>query len=269
MLLGKAVERTVDESIGYGGYTHGSCFTEYTSFVRESYENGYIILENAVIIDGMLEDDMWTELATSMTIKGATIDNETKKPVDIELYGKREALMYTYVGDQYVYFAFDVKDKNLYFNSSQPQGRSTCIEIYFTTTDKTDLSIGCYSIRINPIGNSGLVTYNLGVYVPADNGTEWKRLSVLPTIYAAVTVHGTVQISENSEGYDTSLNTGYTVEFAFDKSLIGLDSDSFRFTAAFVQDRGYDEPRIANSFIPGTNYIKPDTWIIFTNKETN
>lgn len=260
VILGKDAESNItDESKGYGGYTHEPGFEPYTSF-------GGAYLENMVSIDGVLDEDMWRELATVITIEGADIDNETKEPVDIALYGEREAKLYTYIGEEYVYFAFDVKDKNLYFNSSQPQGRSTCVEIYFTSSGNTEFADGCYSIRINPIGNSGLLSYNLGVYIPNDEGNEWKSLGIIPTIYASVKVHGSVQTAKSSEGYDTSENVGYTVEFAFDKALIGLDADSFRFTAAFVQDRGYDEPRIANSFIPNTSYVKPKTWILFSNK---
>ena len=110
------------------------------------------------------------------------------------------------------------------------------------------------------------MTYNIGVYVQNDKGTEWRYSEIAHNVKVAVKVNGKVQTSAD-EKYDTSKNVGYTVEIAIDKILIGLDANTFRFTAAFVQDKGYDEPRLNNTFIPDTHYMQPETWIVFTNKD--
>ena len=263
VILGKDSDTVItDSSVTLGGLTHEPTFSTYTSFLGALHEMG-----SPIKIDGVLDEELWKNLAAVTAINGVKTDAETKKPVNISLYGERSAEVYTYIGEKYVYFAFDVKDKNLYFNSSRPQGRSSGIEIYFTTADNDALEGKCYSIRVNPIGDSGILSYNLGVYVPNENGTEWNRIYILPDVYVGVQVYGHVQTSADPR--DTSGNVGYTVEIAFDKSLIGIDADSFRFTAAFVQARGYTEERIGNSFIDGTHYVKPSTWVVFTNKEAD
>ena len=66
--------------------------------------------------------------------------------------------------------------------------------------------------------------------------------------------------------FDRNNNTGYVIEIAIDKSLIGLDADSFKFTAAFVQMKEYDEARMENSFIEGTKYITVSTWKTVSNE---
>ena len=267
VILGKSADNTLDESLGLGGYTSAPRFESYTAFGGGNAADKKTP-EDRINIDGILDDEIWTELATVTEIEGATIDAVTKKPVDISLYGERNAKVYTYVGERKIYFAFDVTDKNLFFNASQPQGRSTCVEIYFTTEDNTELRGKCYSIRINPMGSSGAYSCNVGVYVPNEAGNEWTRVEIAHNVVCATVVRGSVQTSKSSSGYDSSLNTGYTVEIAIDKILIGLEKDSIRFTAAFVQDRGFTEDRIGNTFITGTHYVKPETWIVFKNKDS-
>ncbi len=267
LILGKSADNTLDESFGLGGYTVAPSFESYTAFGGSVPEDEKTP-EDRININGILDDEIWTELATVTEIAGATIDSVTKQPVDVSLYGERSAKVYTYIGERKIYFAFDVTDKNLFFNASQPQGRSTCVEIYFTTEDNTNLRGKCYSIRINPMGSNGSYSCNVGIYVPNSQGNEWARVEIAHTVVSATVVRGSVQTSKNSEGYDSSLNTGYTVEIAIDKILIGLEKESIRFTAAFVQDRGYAEDRIGNTFIPGTHYVKPETWIVFKNKDS-
>ena len=266
VVLGKEADNSIDEALGLGGHTISVSFDVYTAYGGETPKTEKTP-EDLISINGILDDEIWTKLATVTEINGATIDSLTKEPVDVSLYGERHATLYTYLGKRKIYFAFDVTDKNLFFNSSQPQGRSTCVEIYFTTADNTKLAGKCYSVRINPTGLDGSLSCNVGVYVPNAAGNEWSYCEIAHNVNAVTVVRGSVQSSKNSEGYDSELNTGYTVEIAIDKILIGLEAESFKFTAAFVQDRGYDEPRIGNSFIPGTHYVKPETWIVFTNKD--
>ena len=269
VVLGKlSATEITDESIGYGGYTHASPFDSYASYNSSTTEQEKSP-EELISIDGVLNDKIWTDLATLTVIEGATIDSTTKEPIDVSVWGERRAKVYTYIGKTKIYFAFDVTDKNLSYNSSLPQGRSTCVEIYFTTAENTSMFNRCYSIRINPLGENGTLTYNLGVYVPNENGNEWRFSEIAHNVKIGVVVNGSVQTSKYQSGYDTNQNVGYTVEIEIDKFLIGLDAESFRFTAAFVQDKGYDEPRMANTFIKDTHYVKPETWIVFTNKKTD
>lgn len=267
VILGKPSDKIItDESVCFGGYTKEASLEPYTAF------SGYMqqpdnSAEDLITIDGILNEELWTSLSTVTVINGALIDNETKLPVDVSLYGERSAKVYTYVGERKLYFAFEVTDKNLFFNPNTPQGRSTCIEIYFTTADNTTLRDGCYSIRINPTGQPGELSCNLGIYVPNDAGNEWRSITLLNVVKCAAVVNGHVGTSSLDPNYNQANNVGYTVEIAIDKILIGLGETSFRFTAAFVQDRGYNDPRIANTFITGTRYIDPSTWIVFTNKE--
>ncbi len=268
IVLGKPSDTVVsDESLYYGGYEKKADFDSYTAFpgYMEKEETDP---EDLVKIDGILDEEVWTSLATVITINGAKTDNETKLPVDISLYGERSANVYVYVGKRKLYFAFDVKDKNLFFNPNMPQGRSTCVEIYFTTAENTSLTEGCYSIRINPTAEAGELSCNLGIYVPNDQGNEWRKISLLNVVKCAALVDGHVGTSAYDSNYNSENNVGYTVEIAIDKILLGLNESSLRFTAAFVQDRGYNDPRIANTFIEGTNYVKPETWIVFSNKES-
>ena len=97
----------------------------------------------------------------------------SKEPVDVSKYGKREADVYSYIGDKYVYFAIDVKDKNLFYHSWLPQGRSTAVELYISSSASNGMDTSCYSIRINPIDDG---TFRLGIYAPNANKNEWTAV---------------------------------------------------------------------------------------------
>ena len=74
-------------------------------------------------------------------------------------------------------------------------------------------------------------------------------------------VKGEVVTSAPDENYDRSKNQGYTVEIAIDKALIGgASANNFKFTAAFVQMKEYNQTRMGNSFIDGTSYVDVTTW---------
>ena len=208
---------------------------------------------------------MWTASKNAVIINGVTKDQNTGNEIDVSVFGERSATVYTYISDKTVYFAFEVTDKNLYFNSANPQGRSSCVELYFTSEGQTEFKEGCYSVRINPTGKSGAAAANLGIYVPNDTLTEWTRVELSGKVAVAVKVMGKVQNTANDPDYSTDGNTGYIVEIAIDKSLIGINADSIRFTAAFVQDKGFTLNRLGNSFIEGTHYLKPEGWKVMTN----
>ena len=212
-----------------------------------------------VKIDGILDEEVWLESKNAIFIEGTATDSTTSKPVD-EKYGERNATVYTHIDDNYVYFAFKVTDKNLFYHSWKPQGRSTAVELYIAPTEQTALASGCYSIRINPIADG---TFRLGVFVPNAAGNEWESLTLTDKIRVGVKVNGKVQTSADET--DRNANEGYVIEIAIDKSLIGYRADSFRFTAAFVQMKEYDQNRMGNSFIAGTHYTKVSTWKVITN----
>jgi uncharacterized protein YdeI (BOF family) len=235
-------------------------FAPYTAF-----EDHPQVTDEPVILDGVLDDEVWLESKNKVTIKGEINDQTTGDPIDVSIFGEREARVYTHIGSDKGYFAFEVKDKNLFLNYSQPQGRSTCVELYFTNSAQTEFKYGCYSIRINPTGLDGDAGYRLGVYSPNTSGNEWMSTTISGKVDIAVKVDGKVQLTAKDDNYSSDDNTGYVVEVAIDKSLIGIEEDTIRFTAAFVQDQGYDLPRLGNSFIEGTHYMKPATWIVMSN----
>ncbi len=218
--------------------------------------------DDLIQIDGVISEDI-RDKCTSVHIEGTETDNTTGEEVDIEKYGERSADVYTYIGDKYVYFAFEVKDKNLFYHSWKPQGRSTAVELYICGKNQTTLSEGCYSIRINPIADGEL---RLGTYVPNAQGNEWTSAELPGMISANVKVDGEIISSEPTEDFDRNNNTGYVIEIAIDKTLIGADADSFKFTAAFVQMKEYDVLRMDNSFIEGTKYITVSTWKTVSNE---
>ena len=248
-----------------------SCGDSFIEYEFETYTDfngvdptGRVQLDDGVKLDGVLDEAIWNK-NTAIGISGATTDQTTKEPIDVSIYGQRSATVYTYIGEKNIYFAFDVKDKNLYYNSTQAQGNSTCVELYFTNRAQKTMSKGCYSVRVNPTGLEGDDAVNIGVYVPNAAGNNWNSTRMRGKVSAAVKVDGKVKNDANDRLYDTSENVGYVVEIAISKALIGESEQAVRFAAAFVQDKGFDIPRLNNTFIKNTHYIKPSTWIIMTN----
>lgn len=238
-------------------------FEPYTAFDGTD-KNSSLQTDSYVTIDGLLDEDIWTESKTKVNIPGATKDQTTKQDIDVTVYGTRSAAVYTYIGEKAIYFAFEVKDKNLYYTSTSPQGRSTCVELYLTERDNTELSKKCFSIRINPTGKDGEDALRIGTYTSNNSCTEWETVTLIGRVKAAVKVNGKVQNTDSAES--TAQNVGYVMEIAVDKSLIDPNADEIRFTAAFVQAKGYGQQRLNNSFIGGTSYIRPQSWIIMTNE---
>ena len=216
--------------------------------------------------DGVLDEKVWTESKNVVSIAGVTNDSSNGEPIDVSVYGERSAAVYTYIDDKYVYFAFDVKDKNLFYHASKPQGRSTAVEIYLCASDIDAMSTGCYSIRINPIGDG---EFKLGTYIPNSENNEWTAVSMTDKIRVGIKVNGTVCSSAPDDSYNRDENVGYTVEIAVDKSLVGMSADSLKFTAGFVQMKEYNEARMGNSFIEGTHYTTPTGWKTVTNEGIN
>lgn len=249
-----------------------SCGETSTPVVFEPYTDfdgtdptAHVQLDEGITLDGVLNEQIWKESKTAINIPGATKDQTTKETIDVKIFGQRSATVYTYIGENAVYFAFDVKDKNLYYNESQAQGASTCVELYFTSSSKTALSRGCYSVRVNPTGKEGDEAVNVGIYIPNAAGNAWDSTSMRGKVDAAVKVDGKVKNSANDRLYTTENNKGYVMEIAIDKSLIGDNASAVRFAAAFVQDQGFDQTRLNNTFISGNHYLKPSTWVLMSN----
>lgn len=237
-------------------------FTPYTDFTGAQIKE--LSLDAGITLDGVLDEKIWT-VNTPMKLKGTTKDQSTNDKINTKVYGNRSAEVYTYIGEKNVYFAFDVKDKNLYYNAHGEQGQSTCVEIYFTNAGNTKLNKDCYSIRVNPTGKDGDGGADAQIYVPNGDKNDW-RLSTEAGVYAAaVKVDGKV-CNDPNDTSSTKNNKGYVVEIAVSKSLIGKNVQEIRYTAAFVQDKGFSKTRFGNSFISGTSYNNPKAWIVAKNK---
>lgn len=238
-------------------------FQPYTEFTGAQTQD--LQIDEGITLDGVLDEKIWT-VNTPMKIKGVTKDQTTNGKINTNVYGDRSATVYTYIGEKNVYFAFDVNDKNLYYDSHTDQSSNTCVELYFTNGDNTKMGKGCYSIRVNPTGKEGSAAANAQIYVPNDAVSEWS-LSTAPGMYAAaITVDGTVCNKPNDSSYSTKGNKGYVVEIAVSKSLIGKNVQSIRFTAAFVQDKGFALASFGTSFISGTSYNNPNMWTLVKSK---
>ncbi len=237
--------------------------------------NGYVgkvqlEIDDGITLDGDLNDEIWTK-AVKTTIEGAKTDETNQRPIDIDKYGERSAEVYTYIGEKAVYFAFDVKDKNLYYNKLRAQGQNTTVELYFAGITQSGFSNGCYSIRISPTGENDGTGYYLGFYdvrtVLDKNDvyqTNWIRTKMDSKYSAAVKVNGKVKNSVLDFDYETTNNVGYTVEIAFDLELLDENKDALLYTAAFCQARDFELNRLGNTFYKGV-YNNPLGWEIITN----
>lgn len=261
------------------------CGTEEvaSTFVPDPYTdfNGIdpksvVEVDDYVTLDGVLDEDIWVNSKTSVYIAGATTDQVTKEPINVEKYGERSATVYSYIGEKAVYFAFDVTDQNLYYDFYSPQGQNTGVEIYIAKYDQGSFTKGAYSIRVNPTGQAKSTFYKIyepKYYdgIPSRNETssplQWReKYDNLGYVDAVAKVDGTVMYSTSIEDYDVKNNNGYVIEIAMDKSIIGgQDATSFTYTAAFCQARGFGETRLNNTFIPNTSYLTPSTWKLVTN----
>lgn len=224
-------------------------------------------LDSTVKLDGVLDEDIWNDYHSKDDIAGLEIDTSTNTAIDVSKYGERKATVYSHIGDDYVYFAIDVTDRNLFYHSWMPQGRSTAVELYISSSASSAMDASCYSIRINPIADGN---FKLGIYAPNDTKNEWQAVedNLFGFVRVGLNVNGEIMSSSPGADYDRSKNQGYTVEIAIDKMLfMGTDFNSFKFTAAFVQMKEYNQTRMGNSFIEGTKYIDVSTWKLVKSEE--
>ena len=105
----------------------------------------------------MLSEDVWTNSKNKLTAENTA----NGKKMDV----------YTYLGENGVYFAFDVKDNALFYNPGRRQSRNSGVEVYLTTLEHFKLESGCVSIRLTPTGegNEAVVSY----YRPNGTGNKW------------------------------------------------------------------------------------------------
>ena len=213
---------------------------EYTDFngVNENY---VMSIDENMTIDGVLDEDVWANSKNKLSA----------------VNGDKSMDVYAYLGENGVYFAFDVKDNSLFYNPGRQQSRNSGVEIYLTTLDHFKLEQGCVSIRLTPTGegNEAVVNY----YRPNGLGTEWMASSAKSKYIGAASVDGTV----NSESRDS---IGYTAEMGVSWELLGVEkADVVQYTASFIQTRNYDGFRDANTFLPDTSHVGVGSWKAVTN----
>ena len=213
---------------------------EYTDFngVNENY---VMSIDENMTIDGVLDEDVWANSKNKLSA----------------VNGDKSMDVYAYLGENGVYFAFDVKDNSLFYNPGRQQSRNSGVEIYLTTLDHFKLEQGCVSIRLTPTGegNEAVVNY----YRPNGLGTKWMASSAKSKYIGAASVDGTV----NSESRDS---IGYTAEMGVSWELLGVEkADVVQYTASFIQTRNYDGFRDANTFLPDTSHVGVGSWKAVSN----
>lgn len=216
---------------------------EYTDF--NGVNNAYIMsIDENMTIDGVLSEDVWTNSKNKLTAENTA----NGKKMDV----------YTYLGENGVYFAFDVKDNALFYNSGRRQSRNSGVEVYLTTLDHFSLEPGCISVRLAPTGEGNEVA--IEYYRPNAAGNEWTSTKAKGKYLGAAVINGTM----NSEAKDSE---GYTAELAVSWELLGVESsDVIQYTASFVQALGYDDDvREANTFFAGTTHTGVGSWKAVTN----
>lgn len=216
---------------------------EYTDFngVNENY---IMSIDENMTIDGVLDEDVWTNSKNKLTAENTA----NGKKMDV----------YTYLGENGVYFAFDVKDNALFYNPGRRQSRNTGVELYLTTLEHFALEKGCVSVRLAPTGEGNEVA--IEYYRPNAAGNEWTSTKAKGKYLGAAVINGTM----NSEAKDSE---GYTAELAVSWELLGVESaDAIQYTASFVQALRYDgTDREANTFFAGTTHTGVGSWKAVSN----
>ncbi len=211
---------------------------EYTDFNGVN-ENDIMSIDENMTIDGVLDEDVWTNSKNKLTAENTA----NGKKMDV----------YTYIGENGVYFAFDVKDNALFYNPGRRQSRNTGVELYLTTLEHFALEKGCVSVRLAPTGEGNEVA--IEYYRPNAAGNEWTSTKAKGKYVGAAVINGTM----NSEAKDSE---GYTAELAVSWELLGVESaDAVQYTASFVQALRYDgTDREANTFFAGTTHTGVGSW---------
>ena len=225
-------------------------FNDYTGFDGTN-EYDSMIVDSNISLDGKLDEEVWENSLNTLSVSSRYSTEE--KPLKMEVS--------TYLGENGVYFAFNVTDNALFYNPGRKQSRNTGVELYLSTLDHFELESGCISIRLTPTGNaeeSAVVNY----YRPNGAKNEWASAKARGKFMGAAVVDGEMNSADKN-------SKGYTAEIAVSWDLLGVEkADAVHFTASFVQAISYDsDDRRDNTFFAGTAHIRPGTWKAVTNEE--
>ena len=215
-------------------------FDDYTDFAGG--DNSIQFEGDAdMTLDGVLDEEAWANVNNKMSTVSSHSTEEEPLKMDV----------YTHFGEKAVYFAFDVTDNTIFVNQSRRQSRNTGVELYLSALDNFTFGKGCVSLRVTPWenGSEPTVTY----WIPSGSNM-WFQTKVNGKYKAGTHIDGTLNERKGANGY--------VVELAVSYDLLGGKTSAVQYTASFVQSRVLErEERLDNTFIKGTSYISPGSWI--------
>lgn len=208
-------------------------------------------LDEDMKLDGIMDEEAWANVGNKMSVTSShTHVGAEDKALKMDVY--------THFGEKALYFAFDVTDNTIFVNPSRKQSRNTGVELYMSALDNFTFGKGCVSIRITPMENGTAPI--IGYYVPS-GAKDWFQSKASGKYAAATMVDGQYNVRNGANGY--------VVELAISYDLIGGKTDAIQYTAAFVQALSADkEDRLDNTFLKGTSYVSPGSWIGVTETGT-
>ena len=208
-------------------------------------------LDEDMKLDGIMDEEAWANVGNKMSVTSShTHAGAEDKALKMDVY--------THFGEKALYFAFDVTDNTIFVNPSRQQSRNTGVELYMSALDNFTFGKGCVSIRITPMENGTAPI--IGYYVPS-GAKAWFQSKAGGKYAAATMVDGQYNVLNGANGY--------VVELAISYDLIGGKTDAIQYTAAFVQALSADKKdRLDNTFLKGTSYVSPGSWIGVTETGT-
>ena len=215
-------------------------FDDYTDFAGGDSSIQFEVDED-MTLDGVLDEEAWANVNNKMSTVSSHSTEEEPLKMDV----------YTHFGEKAVYFAFDVTDNTIYVNQSRKQSRNTGVELYLSALDNFTFGKGCISLRVTPWenGSEPTVTY----WIPSGSNM-WFQTKVTGKYKAGTHIDGTLNERKGANGY--------VVELAVSYDLLGGKTSAVQYTASFVQSRVLErEERLDNTFIKGTSYLSPGSWI--------
>ena len=223
---------------------------DYTDFTGGD-NSPKLELDEDMKLDGIMDEEAWANVGNKMSVTSShTHVGAEDKALKMDVY--------THFGEKALYFAFDVTDNTIFVNPSRRQSRNTGVELYMSALDNFTFGKGCVSIRITPMENGTAPI--IGYYVPS-GAKDWFQSKASGKYAAATMVDGQYNVRNGANGY--------VVELAISYDLIGGKTDAIQYTAAFVQALSADkEDRLDNTFLKGTSYVSPGSWIGVTETGT-
>ena len=216
---------------------------DYTDFSGDD-NSLKLELDEDMKLDGVIDEEAWANVNNKMSVTSQkTHAGADDKPLKMDVY--------THFGEKALYFAFDVTDNTIYVQPSRRQSRNTGVELYLSALDNFTFGRGCVSIRITPMENG--TEPIIGYYVPSGS-KDWFQSKASGKYAAATMIDGEYNVRNGANGY--------VVELAVSYDLIGGKTAAVQYTAAFVQALSLDkEDRLDNTFLKGTGYVSPGSWI--------